>query len=342
MSEQNNSSGCCCGCILLYILASIGSAIAEYTRSPMVGIIFFVVVVVILLIAGSSANKSGSGQSRREESSDNYNNDESNAEFAQRNSSRSQQDILRLIFFPLGYIAQRSSSSLNMQYVYLDNVIEEIGLDAELARNAMDYAQAGRVASKQEIRNLLERSREFFKDDQIVDLFRNQILLLFYDELVTRKEMNLFFELGGWYRLPRTLVNEIFQDIILAQGLRYDQQRDCYGRFHEQNFSSNNRNNSSGSGYNREEQRKQESNQRSSYSSSRSSSNSLRDAYNFLNVSEGASDAEVKKAYRRMMSKYHPDRAIAQGLGDAGVRKYTEISQSIQQAWDTIKTHRGI
>jgi len=42
------------------------------------------------------------------------------------------------------------------------------------------------------------------------------------------------------------------------------------------------------------------------------------------------------------MIRYHPDRAISQGLGEEGVKRYTELSQQIQEAWNVVKKYRHI
>ena len=39
----------------------------------------------------------------------------------------------------------------------------------------------------------------------------------------------------------------------------------------------------------------------------------LEDAYAVLGVRSDASDAEVKKAYRRHMSQHHPDKLVSKG-----------------------------
>ncbi|MCW8195690.1 co-chaperone DjlA [Proteobacteria bacterium 005FR1] len=64
-------------------------------------------------------------------------------------------------------------------------------------------------------------------------------------------------------------------------------------------------------------------------------------AYEALGVKETASDAEIKRAYRKLMSQYHPDKLIGEGVPDDMVQAATERSQEIQKAYDTIKKARG-
>ena len=51
---------------------------------------------------------------------------------------------------------------------------------------------------------------------------------------------------------------------------------------------------------------------------------SLGEAYQVLGVNEDASDQEVKKAYRRLMSEHHPDKLAARGVPDEMIRVSTE------------------
>ncbi|MGQ9426949.1 co-chaperone DjlA [Gilvimarinus sp. F26214L] len=68
---------------------------------------------------------------------------------------------------------------------------------------------------------------------------------------------------------------------------------------------------------------------------------SLKLAYEALGIDENASDAQVKRAYRKLMSEYHPDKLMGQGVPDDMVQAATERSQEIQKAYDTIKKARG-
>lgn len=63
-------------------------------------------------------------------------------------------------------------------------------------------------------------------------------------------------------------------------------------------------------------------------------------AYQILGVRHDQSDAEVKNAYRRMMSLHHPDKMIARGLPEELVSDATEKSKEIQAAWALIKKDR--
>lgn len=63
-------------------------------------------------------------------------------------------------------------------------------------------------------------------------------------------------------------------------------------------------------------------------------------AYQALGIEPSATDEEVKKAYRRMAMKYHPDKVA--GSGEEIEKKATEKFRAINEAYETIKQQRGI
>ena len=72
-----------------------------------------------------------------------------------------------------------------------------------------------------------------------------------------------------------------------------------------------------------------------------SGKSSLADAYEVLGVSQDASDAEVKKAYRRLMNQHHPDKLAAKGLPEEMMKLATEKTQEIKSAYEQIKRSRA-
>lgn len=63
-------------------------------------------------------------------------------------------------------------------------------------------------------------------------------------------------------------------------------------------------------------------------------------AYKILEISPSATDAEVKKAYRTMAKKYHPDKLQTD---DTALKKGAqEKFQQVQAAYETIQKERGL
>jgi len=70
------------------------------------------------------------------------------------------------------------------------------------------------------------------------------------------------------------------------------------------------------------------------------SENALEDAYKALGVEKTSSDEEVKRAYRKLMSQYHPDKLMGQGVPEDMIAVATEQAKEIQTAYDLIKKNR--
>lgn len=63
-------------------------------------------------------------------------------------------------------------------------------------------------------------------------------------------------------------------------------------------------------------------------------------SYKILEIEKTASDDDVKKAYRRMAKKYHPDRVVTE---DQAIKIGAEEKfKQVQKAYETIQKERGI
>ncbi len=68
---------------------------------------------------------------------------------------------------------------------------------------------------------------------------------------------------------------------------------------------------------------------------------SLSDAYDVLGVSRKASDAEVKRAYRRLLSQHHPDKLVSKGLPEEMIKIATDRTHEIRTAYERIRNDRN-
>lgn len=68
----------------------------------------------------------------------------------------------------------------------------------------------------------------------------------------------------------------------------------------------------------------------------------LDDAYAVLGVTPDASDHEIKRAYRKLMSENHPDKLAAQGIPENMRQIAEERARDINAAYDLVKKTRNL
>lgn len=74
---------------------------------------------------------------------------------------------------------------------------------------------------------------------------------------------------------------------------------------------------------------------------SASKAQDLDSAYHALNIKPNSTDQEIKRAYRKLISQYHPDKLMGQGVPEDMIKVATEKAQEIQAAYDLIKDSKS-
>ncbi len=254
--------------------------------------------------------------------------------YQQRNST---DDFLALAFMPLGYITYRCTSPDDLKSIYHDNVMEMFNIRKDRYARAREFIVKGARASSEEIRDTVSKFRQYWdREPSRNRLFLAQIRALLIDRILTPKEIGVFHEAASWYGYSREEAQTILDSLLKANNFQYDSSSGCYTAY-TFGFGFGGSGGGEDQGYGQQDQQSG-----GSYGSGFSSGNDLDEAYRVLGISASTSDHDAKRAYRTLMSRYHPDKAMAQGLGDDEVRRYTELSQKIGRAWDTVKKYRHI
>ena len=64
-------------------------------------------------------------------------------------------------------------------------------------------------------------------------------------------------------------------------------------------------------------------------------------AYGVLGCGPDSSEAEIKKRYRMLMNRHHPDKLVAKGMPEEMVRLASERTVEIRKAYDILRAARG-
>ena len=67
----------------------------------------------------------------------------------------------------------------------------------------------------------------------------------------------------------------------------------------------------------------------------------LDQAYSILQIERSANKQEIKRAYRRLISRHHPDKLIAKGMPDYKIKEANAMTQKISKAYEDLLRAKG-
>ncbi len=208
------------------------------------------------------------------------------------------------IFAVMGMIAKADGRVSDEEIRGAEQVIARLGLDPEGRKSAIGHFNAGKSEGF-DLEELLGRLRLVFmrRPEAAAYFLEVQIQIAIIDGVLDHREMQVLEQVAGSVGIPPAELEAIVR--------RMQAERDF------EHFADTGE-------------------------SGPAAGSRLAKAYEVLGVEASAPNDQVKKAYRRLMNRHHPDKLMAQGVPEETLRLATEHSQRIQDAWEVVRRARGI
>jgi DnaJ like chaperone protein len=217
-------------------------------------------------------------------------------------NANSQNIFFRVTFLVMGQLAKSDGRVSQQEIEQAQFIMNQMGLNEAQRKEAIRYFSEGKSPHLDLNREMQQFMRSVGHRGSLIQMFLEiQLSMAYADGKLSMEEKHLLD------KVCRILGISALQFEFIHARVRASQEQ-FRGQFNE-SFTSN--------------------------------GNELKTAYAVLGVSSDASDAEVKKAYRKLMSQHHPDKLVAKGLPEAMMKIAKEKTQEIQTAYDKIRKARG-
>jgi DnaJ like chaperone protein len=225
-------------------------------------------------------------------------------DYSPGNQAEIQNTFFTTVFSVMGHLAKADGRVSESEITMARNIMSQMQLDSEQEKAAIDLFTKGKTAD--------------FPLDQTIDNFHrtchhNRNLERMFIEIL----LFAAYADGVMHDAERSILVRICSRMGISEFeyRRLEKMVHAQQAFHER----------SGAG--------------TSYTPSR---DMLEEAYDALGIDKTATDAEVKKAYRRQINQHHPDKLVAKGLPEEMIKLANEKTHEINVAYDTICKARGI
>lgn len=260
----------------------------------------------------------------------------SNATSSQHASQgRFRQDHLQSVFRLSGCLAKVDGRVSEEEIHTVEQLISQLGLSDTLRQSAIGHFAEGKQTAypvqKMSQDTRLLASTLSYSDKEVVLAFLFQ--LAYADGRLSSEENQLLNQISSSLGIHKV------RHVWLSQKMRIAQEREGFSERFQSAYQANSRSSNQGSNQRRKNRGKQNQRGRSPFVYGRNQKELLA-AYRTIGLEQSATDDEIKRAYRRLMSKYHPDKLQAQGLSQQELDQAKEKVQRIQAAYNLIRDAR--
>ncbi len=223
-----------------------------------------------------------------------------------------QKIFLETTFAVMGHLAKANGRVSESVIEAAKTIMQELGLSRAQKKNAEALFIQGKNPRFQLAPSVLSFQRAAYNNNDLIRLFIDIQYRI--------------AKVDGFTSKTQTQLNEVLS--LLGFAPLNKQARFYEDFFHDSTYRQTNQQSYSSSSSN---------NQRRYHTPP----NLLDHAYAILEVSPTIGKQDLKKAYRRLMSRNHPDKLIAKGLSEAMIKNANEKTQKIRKAYEQICAHKG-
>jgi len=215
--------------------------------------------------------------------------------------------FLKTLFLMLGHISKNKGHVSTNDIHMAEEIMQHMELNATEQQAARNYFNTGKQPQFTQERVIVLQT---FKQKTT---YNRPLLQLFLSTLYQAIQTN------GCTTPSVVLMNNILNELNLAPMHKQTHIFDDFASFYTDDYAHANYN--------------------THYQTYTHTPHTLNTAYTELNLQPNANKTEVKRAYRRLISKHHPDKLIAKNASPAEVKAANEKTQRIRKAYETICSH---
>lgn len=239
------------------------------------------------------------------------------------------------LFITLGHLAKQDGRVSPQEIAAAESIFKQLRLKAEERQHAINQFNHGK-ATDTKVEPLLEKMGQRYHSrlKQRLAMIEMLLNMVYADGGAKPAQLSRLQTLRPLMQVSMVDFDRLHRRVRSLKGLKNPPPGNGHNQQQRSKTSS-----SYGPGPGAQRQRRQQQSQQQSHSSH--AQGSLLQSYHILGLNSHANTDEIKRAYRKLMSQYHPDKLASQSLTPSALDNAKQKVLMIQEAYSTIRKARG-